>query len=234
MVTEYLFNKRKYAIGEKVPRSAIYKCSICDDVTAFKKGESFSVCENCPEKNESQQWIRTNEVVHFVSKNLNLEFKRIETIGLKVADFIADYSGRISFVILHIIWFWFWIYVNTGHSLLGITNFDLYPFGLLTMIVSLEAIFLATFILISQNRQGVKSELRAELDYQTNLKTEKEVAELASVIRDIKEDGERMREELRTLSEALVKKPVKKTSRVRRKASETILEEAGIDTLEEK
>jgi uncharacterized membrane protein len=231
----FIFNKKRFALGRVVPSSAIYTCSVCDNVTAFKKGETFGACEACTEKNDGQEWVRTNEVVHFVSKNLNVEYLKIETIGLKLADFIADYSGRISFIILHIIWFGFWIYVNTGRVLFGISGFDPYPFGLLTMIVSLEAIFLSTFILISQNRQGVKSELRADLDYQVNIKAEKEIAELESILRDIKEEQEKMRDELKTALMALPGRQSRSElrKRKRKQESDAIMHDADIEQIDE-
>jgi uncharacterized membrane protein len=69
-----------------------------------------------------------------------------------------------------------WILVNTYD--VGITQFDPYPFGLLTMIVSLEAIFLSIFVLISQNRQAEKDRVRSNIDYEVNVKAELEVAHL--------------------------------------------------------
>lgn len=183
------FSKTQFHVGDEVPRSAIYECSECENVTAFKRGETFIICENCDDKNPDQHWHHTNEFIRFVSKNLNTEFDRIEGMGLKASDIIATLAGSLWFVFLHVIWFGWWVYVNTGHESFGLMDFDVYPFGLLTMIVSLEAIFLSTFILISQNRQSDKSELRAELDYQTNLNTEKDVAEVLSILRDVREEG---------------------------------------------
>ena len=73
-----------------------------------------------------------------------------------------------SFVYLHMGWFAFWILLNVG--LLGSALvFDDFPFGLLTLIVSLEAIFLSTFVMISQNREASRAEMRASLDFETNL-----------------------------------------------------------------
>jgi uncharacterized membrane protein len=80
----------------------------------------------------------------------------------------------VPFVRLHIVWFAVWIAVNLG--LLGAAlTFDLYPFGLLTLVVSLEAIFLSTFVMISQNRQAAVPEIRSELDYRTNMMAEREI-----------------------------------------------------------
>src|SRR4030042_6624851 len=68
----------------------------------------------------------------------------------RVADAITSFSGRMVFAYVHIAWFAVWILLNTGRF--GVRAFDPFPYGLLTMVVSLEAIFLSTFVLISQNR----------------------------------------------------------------------------------
>jgi uncharacterized membrane protein len=75
------------------------------------------------------------------------------------------------FVYIHAAWFAFWILLNIG--LFGVAlEFDTFPFGFLTLVVSLEAIFLSTFILISQNRQAVRSEARSQIDFENNLRAE--------------------------------------------------------------
>ncbi|HEY3124288.1 MAG TPA: DUF1003 domain-containing protein [Thermoanaerobaculia bacterium] len=91
----------------------------------------------------------------------------------KLADAITDFSGHMGFVYLHFVWFAGWIGWNLGAF--GARPFDPYPFGLLTMIVSLEAIFLATFVLISQNRISDEADHRANLDLQIGLLTEHEI-----------------------------------------------------------
>ncbi|WP_327320358.1 DUF1003 domain-containing protein [Streptomyces sp. NBC_01235] len=89
----------------------------------------------------------------------------------RVADAITSFAGTMRFVYLHALWFAVWIALNEG--LLGKAGiFDPYPYGLLTMIVSLEAIFLSTFVMISQNRQAVRENVRADLDFETNLRSE--------------------------------------------------------------
>ena len=103
----------------------------------------------------------------------------------RIADAITDFSGRMYFVYFHIIWFGIWILLNLGYF--GIKPFDPYPFGLLTMVVSLEAIFLATFVLISQNRLSAEADKRADLDLQMDLLTEYEltrVIKMLDVIQD--------------------------------------------------
>ena len=87
-------------------------------------------------------------------------------ISERISDVIATLSGTITFALLHVVWFALWIWVNTGHPLFGIAPFDRYPFGFLTLVVSLEAIFLATFILISQNRQASVDRFRDEIDFE--------------------------------------------------------------------
>ena len=88
-----------------------------------------------------------------------------------MADAITRFAGSMSFVYLHVGWFAVWIVLNAG--LVGSALvFDDFPFGLLTMIVSLEAIFLSTFVMISQNREATRAEVRANLDFETNLTAE--------------------------------------------------------------
>ncbi len=95
--------------------------------------------------------------------NANREIHRLKRAEDAWADSIIAFAGSTRFVRLHIAWFALWIAVNVG--LLGIAReFDPYPFGLLTLVVSFEAIFLSTFVLITQNRQAKTSEIRSELD----------------------------------------------------------------------
>ena len=98
----------------------------------------------------------------------------------RIADVITDFSGRLYFVYFHIVWFGIWILINLGYF--GIKPFDPYPFGLLTMVVSLEAIFLATFVLISQNRLSAEADKRADLDLQMDLLTEHELTRVIKML----------------------------------------------------
>jgi uncharacterized membrane protein len=102
------------------------------------------------------------------------------TLEERLADAITAFSGRMYFVYFHIIWFGVWLLINMGY--LGIHPFDPYPFGLLTMIVSLEAIFLATFVLISQNRLSAEADRRADLDLQIGLLTEYELTRVLKML----------------------------------------------------
>ena len=88
-----------------------------------------------------------------------------------VADRATAFSGSLPFVYLHAVWFLVWLMVNLG-AFGSKLVFDPFPFGLLTLIVSLEAIFLSAFVLISQNRQAARADIRSELDYETNVRSE--------------------------------------------------------------
>jgi CRP/FNR family cyclic AMP-dependent transcriptional regulator len=110
-----------------------------------------------------------------VSRNINEELAIRTTTIEHVADVIAEFSGSITFLALNALWFFVWIVWN---SLPRVPHFDPYPFGFLTMVVSLEAIFLSIFVLVSQNRQTAKDRLRADAEYEVNLKAELEITHL--------------------------------------------------------
>ncbi len=109
-----------------------------------------------------------------VARNINEEMEIRSTTFERIADVIAAFSGSIAFLIANAVWFVAWIAWN----LLPGEPFDPYPFGFLTMVVSLEAIFLSIFVLISQNRQAAKDRLRADAEYEVNLKAELEIRQL--------------------------------------------------------
>ncbi|HZT57955.1 MAG TPA: DUF1003 domain-containing protein [Pyrinomonadaceae bacterium] len=114
-----------------------------------------------------------------VSRNVNEEVEEKLTTVQRIADWLAWFSGSMPFLFLHTIWFAVWIVLNVGVvNIPRVSGFDPFPFGLLTMIVSLEAIFLSTFVLISQNRQVEKDKVRGDIEYDVNIKAELEVAHL--------------------------------------------------------
>lgn len=98
----------------------------------------------------------------------------------RIADGITSFSGRMLFAYVHIVWFVVWIVLNTGR--VGLPPFDPFPYGLLTMIVSLEAIFLSTFVLISQNRFSREAEHRADLAMHIGLLTEHELTRVLQML----------------------------------------------------
>jgi uncharacterized membrane protein len=113
------------------------------------------------------------------SRNVNVEHEDQRTIVQRGADWISDFSGSLPFLFIHIGVFAVWIGFNTqplARTALG--GWDEYPFGLLTMCVSLEAIILSVFVLLSQNRQIARDRVRNDIEYDINLKAELEIAEL--------------------------------------------------------
>ncbi len=103
--------------------------------------------------------------------------ERRKSVENRVADHITDFSGSMRFVYIHIIWFTLWI-------ALGV---EPYPYGLLTMIVSLEAIFLSTFVMISQNRADAKRQVLANQQWQTVQEEDQQNDELLHLSRQILE-----------------------------------------------
>ncbi len=112
--------------------------------------------------------------------NLRLKAARERTLQDRIADAVTGFSGHMLFVYVHIAWFAIWLILNTGR--LGIRPFDPFPYGLLTMIVSLEAIFLSTFVLISQNRMSEQAEHRADLDLHIDLLAEYELTRVLQML----------------------------------------------------
>jgi CRP/FNR family transcriptional regulator, cyclic AMP receptor protein len=93
------------------------------------------------------------------------------TLGDRLSDFFTDMSGNIKFVAVSLIWFVVWIVWNM-EVLPGVKPFDPFPFGLLTMIVSLEMVFLSLFILIKQARLAANDKIRNDIEYEVNVRAE--------------------------------------------------------------
>ena len=111
---------------------------------------------------------------------LRLKARHERSLQSRIADAITSFSGRMSFVYVHLVWFGAWILLNAGRF--GVRPFDPFPYGLLTMIVSLEAIFLSTFVLISQNRLSEEAERRADLHLHIGLLTEHELTQVLQML----------------------------------------------------
>src|SRR5207245_4004465 len=94
--------------------------------------------------------------------------QRAESVQNRIADRITTFAGSMAFVYIHIAWFGCWIGLGV----------EKYPYGLLTMIVSLEAIFLSTFVMISQNRADAKRQVVADLQWQTVREEDRQNREL--------------------------------------------------------
>jgi uncharacterized membrane protein len=100
---------------------------------------------------------------------------RANDVQNRIADRITTFAGSMTFVYLHILWFGSWI-------IFGVED---YPFGLLTMIVSLEAIFLSTFVMISQNRADAKRQVIADQEWQTVREEDRQNDELLDLSKEI-------------------------------------------------
>jgi len=122
----------------------------------------------------------TNEKLRrTASRNVNVETEDKRSRVMKVADWISEFSGSLDFLFIHIGIFFVWIVLNSGPlSRLPFGSFDPFPYGLLTMCVSLEAIILSVFVLLSQNRQVARDRVRNDVEYDINLKAELEIAHL--------------------------------------------------------
>lgn len=116
---------------------------------------------------------------HAASRNVNVETEDLRGPVQRAADWVSDFSGSLSFLFLHVAVFAIWIVLNVRP--LADTRFggwDAYPFGLLTMSVSLEAIILSVFVLLSQSRQVARDRVRNDIEYEINYKAELEIAHL--------------------------------------------------------
>lgn len=96
------------------------------------------------------------------------------------ADRLNDLASSTPFLLLHVLWFTVWIVWNTGQF--GLVPFDPYPFGFLTLIVSLEAIVLSIFVLMAQKREAAIAELREEMSLQVSLRLEQEVTKTLQLV----------------------------------------------------
>jgi len=101
-----------------------------------------------------------------------------------LADKITTAAGSSPFVVFHILWFGGWILVNVG-LIPGVTPFDPFPFSFLTLVVSLEAIFLTLLVLMSQNRMTKEADKRAHLDLQLNILAEQEATMILRTVQRI-------------------------------------------------
>ena len=119
------------------------------------------------------------------------------------AQKVTDFAGSMTFVYLHLIWFGGWILINHGALAPFIPSFDPFPYGLLTMLVSLEAIFLSTFILVAQNRQALVDTYRELEDEKEQKEEEKEQEELEQDVEEIQKDIDDIKEAMLFIQQKL-------------------------------
>ena len=122
--------------------------------------------------------LRHNAMIirNAATRNANEEIADNRSTVMKVADWIAEFSGSLPFLFIHIVVFAIWILLNV--HMLPFGNFDPFPFGFLTLVVSLEAIILSVFVLLSQNRQVARDKVRGDIEYDVNLKSEMQISNM--------------------------------------------------------
>jgi len=133
---------------------------------------------------------RTDELLrHSATRNVNVEEAAHLTLADRAADIIAEFGGSWKFIIAATIVLNVWILVNVFPALLfRREGFDVYPYLFLTVILNMVQIFQAPIILMSQNRQAHKDRLRAEIDYQVNLKNELALNEILERLKNLERD----------------------------------------------
>jgi uncharacterized membrane protein len=122
---------------------------------------------------KSRSRVRHEKLREELKSRLNLK----TTWQDSIADFLTSKFGSITFFSLNVIFFFVWVLINTG-TLPVVQIFDPYPFILLTMVVSLEAILLAIIVLISQNRQSHNAYLREQIDFEVDVRAEEEISKM--------------------------------------------------------
>ncbi|MBI5644637.1 DUF1003 domain-containing protein [Candidatus Kaiserbacteria bacterium] len=116
-------------------------------------------------------------------------YREARTAGDAVADKVAGFVGSWTFVYVHIVWFGVWVFYPV----------EPFPYGMLTMLVSLEAILLSTLIMMAQNRQADRDRHQAEADYDTNLKAKDEIEDVQRALARI--ENEKLDKILRILEQ---------------------------------
>ena len=138
-----------------------------DSVSVPQSRESCEACQ-LVDRMDGKEDGQLFDLDHWNVTSGKRHFEAARHAQDKFADRITSFAGSLNFVYIHTVWFGIWVMFNVG--VFGASmKFDEYPFGLLTMVVSLEAIFLATFVMVSQNRQAARSDARSQADFEANL-----------------------------------------------------------------
>jgi uncharacterized membrane protein len=141
------------------------------------------------DKNKTENVETAQSIDHATERNISkvMEIecaqRQNRTVGERISETIAGFCGSMTFVWVHVAWFSMWVIVNSFPRL----KFDPFPYTFLTLVVSLEAIFLSTFILISQNHDTKLTERRNHLDLQINMLAEQESTKTLDLLRRVAE-----------------------------------------------
>ena len=142
---------------------------------------------------------KSDEVIRrTVTRNLNDVAEEQGTALTRIADVVPPLVGNLPSTVLHALFFGAWIAVNLG---IGgkLRRFDPYPFGLLSVIISLEAIFLTLFVLTSQNRQRARDRIRSDIEFESSINTELKIARLHEKVDRLTEEHFEVLENTRKL-----------------------------------
>ena len=113
--------------------------------------------------------------------NKNIEIKKAHTLTDRLSSFITKVAGSMPFLLINVAWFTFWILLNMGVFGKDLIV-DAYPFSFLTATVSIEAILLSTFVIMSQRREAKLAEARTELDYHSDLRSEVDIDTIIRIL----------------------------------------------------
>ncbi len=128
---------------------------------------------------------RTDELLrHSVTRNVNVEEAAQLTLADRSADLIAEFGGSWKFILAAVLFFNLWVLINTFTN----SRFDVFPYLLLSTVINMLTLIQAPIILMSQNRQSHKDRLRAEIDYQINLRNELALAEINERLKALERD----------------------------------------------
>jgi uncharacterized membrane protein len=172
-----------------------------EDVRAVTRPNGDSVASNsAPAVSSPEPAERNVSAVAEIEREALHERSKAD----RIADAITRFTGSAPFAIFHVLWFAGWAVVNVG-MIAGVKPFDPFPFSFLTLLVSLEAIFLSMFVLMSQNRMSRQADKRAHLDLQIDLLAEQELTTILRMLRalcakqgvQVNIPSEQMREQLK-------------------------------------
>ncbi|MFN8392457.1 MAG: DUF1003 domain-containing protein [Bdellovibrionota bacterium] len=157
---------------------------------------STVTCPGCGGPNTAEAIFCANPACHKALGGFKYVLEEVSNDTswiMRWADRVNELTGQPHFVSIHIIWFALWILLNAG-IFTGMAVFDPYPYGLLGIILAIEATLITSFLLISNNRQNTYANKRAELDYEVNVRTfriisrvESELAHLSNRLDKIEE-----------------------------------------------
>jgi uncharacterized membrane protein len=152
------------------------------------------ICPACGGVNDPQAVFCKNAECHKALGEFRYALEELGTQSkwhVAMVSKIAAFIGRPHFVVAHIVWIGAWVALNTGVFVMG-RAFDVYPFGLLALVLSIEAVLITSILIISNGGQSELANTRASLDYEVNVQTYREILEIARALERINERLDRL------------------------------------------